>query len=1731
MKKTTLFLLCLLLCFSVLSVGIAAAETLRPVPALENTASVSFSGYTLAADDPAENSTYTVQVKVPASVTPRFYVNTGFDDKNGDLFGTQLKAKAGTKENGFRLYTVTVLNNVSRVSFRGTEGGVSVGGMTFASKDEEGNPVSDVITLRRMNGVINTLVDDEAPPAAEAVFSVQDSDFHYAVSGGSDIDENGYLYYRFLLLAADNDVVYTYSVTTSGNLAQTYASAYGNDKTVGSDSADVLFSPLPLPYKSLYTITAPNGATAQLYGQRSNYNVVEAELVEKTDNGNGTTSWVFSNSMGGYPTYRVSMPGKITKAGFIAPGETGITIKWTSKDQSPDLRGLYSKDDYFGSRGDDSMFMNVNGMGHLGLAEGDSFRLRLFRIWQIINNDSANWMIEPDFHYEFITGEDVVSVAPVEHNSGNATNNWLDLKAEKPGLAILEFSYDAITIVTCYTQFSDDHPLSNYTFHASDPARQEILIIQTDDNIAKDVTFGIKCPAGNWDYEFDTLYFTGETGQMTLAPTVKTGEISEVAVSFDKGLSWEPLTGNEGVYTTDIVSGSNIIRVTKDDGTTAYQAVRGDRIEFEVVEQEGNGDDIFDPGEKYRVNLIGVHSTIPKMSGIYNPGFGYGTFSVYDVNGTVLKNGNAGQYTYPGNAHFIFSIGYDKEPGYVYHGTNGYVDTNAFGSATGGHRNIADTGVPTNMNASETTYGRSSLPNFTITVGEKFSTISGDAGTDPEPDPDAEAAAEVEALIADLPAVDELTFEDKDVVSAARAAYDGLTDVQQALVPNEDKLTAAEARIAALTEAADSDAEAAAAVEALIADLPAVDALTLEDKDAVSAARSAYDKLTDVQQALVSNEAKLASAEARIAALTEAADSDAEAAAAVEALIADIPSVDELALDDKETVAAARAAYDGLTEAQKALVPNADELAAAEAKLKSMEEGDDVGGEDSPGVLDFGLSESQIKGYITISIEDKGIRSAEELDTIDEEFREPLGVIVEPTEVPFTAYDTVAGATLRLLGAKGITCSHPGDAYSSFYMSSIGNFKANGRTYRHFGEFDAGSRSGWMVTLNNWFINKGASEFLAEDGDIVKWQYTCDLGADIGHDAGNPSAEITGLRFAEEYGELTPAFDPEITAYDYQVGGSVTAIALEAEQANYWAALTYSSDGTNFKPMQPIPVEDGTVIRLYCEYAEMAGKPPIDTDELTITVHVGNDAADQAAADEVKALIDAIGEVTLTKESAIKAARSAYNDLSEDQRALVDNEAILAAAENKLLELKGEDEAVVKAAEDLIAAIGEVSSEKEPAVQKARAAYDALTENQKERVNNAEVLIAAEKKLAELKAKAAKEDAAAAKAVDDQIAAVGEVTLAKEDAVRAARAAYSALTAEQKKLVENENILKEAEAKLAELKDQAEEEARAAEEKAREDANAAKAVQDRIKALKDEPTLEDEHAVQAARAAYDKLTDDQKALVSNEDKLIAAEKAVADAKKTAEEQAAKDAADKAAADAVKARIAALPAEVTLDDEAAVAAARSAFDGLTDDQKALVDNEAALKAAEAKLAELKNRPAENTFVDVKEGAFYYDAVAWAVANGITNGTDAAHFSPAGECTRGQVVTFLWRAAGSPEPTSADNPFADVKEGKFYYNAVLWAVENGITNGTDATHFSPDATCTRGQVVTFQWRAAGSPAPQGSNNPFVDVKAGAFYENAVLWAVANGVTNGTDDTHFSPNDTCTRGQVVTFLFRAR
>ena len=182
------------------------------------------------------------------------------------------------------------------------------------------------------------------------------------------------------------------------------------------------------------------------------------------------------------------------------------------------------------------------------------------------------------------------------------------------------------------------------------------------------------------------------------------------------------------------------------------------------------------------------------------------------------------------------------------------------------------------------------------------------------------------------------------------------------------------------------------------------------------------------------------------------------------------------------------------------------------------------------------------------------------------------------------------------------------------------------------------------------------------------------------------------------------------------------------------------------------------------------------------------------------------------------------------------------------------------------------------------------------------------------------------------------------------------------------------------------------------------------------------------------------------------------------------------------------------------------------------------------ASVKIGAAANPFKDVKSGAYYYDPVLWAVKHNpqITAGTSATTFSPNDTCTRGQVVTFLWRAAGQPAPKSAKNPFKDVAKSAYYYDAVLWAVEQGITAGTSKTTFGPTEPCTRAHVVTFLWRAEGTPNAK-SSNPFKDVKSGQYYYDAALWAVKSGVTVGTSKTTFSPRDPCTRGQIVTFLYR--
>ena len=996
--------------------------------------------------------------------------------------------------------------------------------------------------------------------------------------------------------------------------------------------------------KSSFTVTVPEGATVQVFQWRQYYKADGITVSDIVKNEDGTESWVFVKGNASYMTYRASMAGKITKAGYV--NGDAVTIAWDDSDPAPSCRKPYDISTLYGSRGDDSMVVNVNGQNHLVMANGSTFRLRGYRIWEIINNDTNNVMIQPDMRYT-LTGDKIVTVTPVNTGNGNGKNNWLDLRATGNGVAYLEMSYDAMQIVTGNATGWGGEELAGFVFNACDPARTALVVVQVG-NAATDVSFGIKNTstvngsAVPWDAEFDTLYFTGSSGKLELAPTVSSGSIAKVEVSGNKGASWTELTAADGVYTADIISGNNIIRVTKADGTQAYQVVRGDKVTVTTTETKGDGDNVPEPGETFRVQLSGVHNPIGKMSGNYNPGYGGGQHLYYKFNGSTVYTTVNYQYNFVSNAWVDVTIPETAKPGDTFTLDNGYIGFNVIGitdflNSKENHRGITDEGHMT-RGATGTDHQRSILPEITLTVRD--------------------SEAEVNNVIALIDAIESAT-DKATAVQAARTAYAALSDAQKAQVTNYEKLTAAEKVLA--------DAADAAAAEAVEDRIRQIGEVTLEDEAAIRQAWEAYNALTQAQKDLVDPELLLAleNAEAELIVLK-----DKKVAKEVDDLIT---AIGEVTLEKESQIEAAKAAYAALTAAQKKHVTKLHVLEEAEQKLQMLK---------NTGGVDYGLAPDEIIGYVTVSFEDYGVRV--EGENIDSAYKNPRGVIVSATKVPFKAYDTIASVTLRLLKAKGISTSYQGSEFSGFYLSSVGGF----------GEFDAGSGSGWMITWNGWFINKGASEFAVKDGDVVKWQYTCQLGADIGD--------------TSFYGSVTEVIKliNAIGTVNKNSGDKIKA----AREAYDKLSENDKKRVSNYKKLTDAE----------SEFAQLQKE------------------ADKAAAKKVGKMIDALDSNSATFEDDVKAAKKAYDALTADQKKLVGNYQKLADALKKLA--SEEDKKAAEAVEKLIDAIGTVTKDSEAAIKAAREAYDKLTDEQKALVSNLAVLEAAEEKLAQMKDAALGED-------------------------------------------------------------------------------------------------------------------------------------------------------------------------------------------------------------------------------------------------------------------------------------------------------------------------------------------------------------------------------------------------------
>ena len=666
-----------------------------------------------------------------------------------------------------------------------------------------------------------------------------------------------------------------------------------------------------------------------------------------------------------------------------------------------------------------------------------------------------------------------------------------------------------------------------------------------------------------------------------------------------------------------------------------------------------------------------------------------------------------------------------------------------------------------------------------------------------------------------------------------------------------------------------------------------------------------------------------------------------------------------------------------------------------------------------------------------------------------------------------------------------------------------------------------------------------------------------------------------------------------------------------------------------------------------------------------LTIHVLK-APDDPAVVAVKELIDAIGEVTLDSGDAIDAARAAYDELPEAKKALVDNYEKLTAAEEAYTALV--DAAAAKAVDDLIDAIGEVTADSGDAIKAARAAYDALTDTQKELVKNYEKLLAAEELYEELMAsaaaiaqkaaeeakqaqeeaeaaqKAAEEAAEAAKAAQEAAEAAaakaGENNAAAEEARKAAETAQAAAEAAQAKA-------EEAQKKAEEAKTGAEAARKAAEENnAAAAAEAAKAVSEALKAAEEagRSAQSATQAAQSAAQAAESMRKAQEAQTAAEAAQAAAEAAQAkaeEAQKKAEEAAASSAEDKAAAEkaaeeAKAAKKAAEDAKAAAEDakaaaelaleaakksevEAAASAAEAAeyarqmaetyqkvveikaelINYLAEAQAAAEKAEAERKAAEearkaaeeaalaaskytatfelaqllhesetltgharedyAKVIEdakaaieaaktpeevdeilaaareaLKTAGCPSTnFTDVEENGWYHTGVDFMVKNGFMNGVADDAFDVDGNLTRAQLVTILYRIAGEPEST-ATNPFADVADGQWYTNAVIWAAENGIVKGVNTTTFAPNDQITREQIATILFRYAKAEKVEGKLAGFPDAeKVSDYAADAMAWAVEQGLINGISEsdgkTYLAPQETATRAQIAVILMR--
>jgi hypothetical protein len=1059
-------------------------------------------------------TTLTFKVK-PSTVNVTFYATTGYDVDGYDLYDASapLTASDGGVSSGYHIYTVTIPAGVSTISFRGADSNGSIyGGM---SVDISEATAAGEITLHQLDAYVTTQISGAYTTPEQAVVAVRDANYHAATCGGT-YASSGITHFRFLLYAGGNAELYTYFSKPQGDTALTYGTLAAQNRTV-MPNGELNKIRLKLPLLHTYTVTAPSGADVRIFDQLRNFNTAEIVETGSTDNGNGTTTHTFRlPSDNGNLTYRVSLNGHITKAGYMpsVSDDGGMTVSWSESDAAPTTRVNNVSSGVLAARLEESVLLNVNSQNCLKLDAGETFRLRAYRIWQIINSDTANIMIEPDFHFKVISGEDVVSIHTVTEGNGNASGNWLDITAQKQGIAIIEIGYDAIDIggSTSYTG----------VYAASDPQRTGLVVVQVGSS-GSDIDLGV----GNWDVEYDTLYFNGASGLFKLTPSAS-GGITSVAVLNQPTTNseWTTLTASVGSYTAVITPGNNLLRITAGD-TVEYQVVRGASVTTEISNLTVSGQMGY-PGNDLKISFHGLYIPMPKFSGIYNPGYNYAPGSDYGhylrytiPAGLTLKEQEHVQY------HFVSShaVTLSCLSAGTYTLTGGYVYFSMMGISVplNGHRTLTDGGVGANFVAVNTYHARSILPDVVLTVESE--TL---------PELKVRLQAELDALY---------NAHDASYYTAGNWAA-----VQSAYETGTSGITGAT-----------THAEASAAFE------------------------TAADIIRTIQTA------------------TALAAAKAAAVSALEAAFALYNESDYSAANWAKLVQAREA---GRQTIEAALTP-ADVNAALNSALSAMAAIETISQEDDEDTQlpDFG----PVVGSIHIIVENQTFKNA----ASDGSLPAWSGTLIDGW-YELCAEDTMMTAILKALQLKGCDWStgSQGNAsswgdYSINYLASIkvpvgvtadgGDFQGNGILNDGIlAEFSGEQGSGWMGTLNDWFVNEGFNQFAVSDeelgdGDEIHVMYTNmangDLGSDIGGSWFNADTSLRSLTFSA--GVLKPSFASSTLDYGLIINGESLSFKVtpSASNKNFLVKTflnRYNSNAAYYKRTATLTVKPGDTIFVGC---------------------------------------------------------------------------------------------------------------------------------------------------------------------------------------------------------------------------------------------------------------------------------------------------------------------------------------------------------------------------------------------------------------------------------------------------------------------------------------------------------------------------------------------------------------------